>query len=183
MSKEAMASAWRKRILVLTGLSVSIALSDPSLASGEIAKRFSIPFEISDGLIRTKTGPDLYTASVRLQPTFSLIKNRLGVGATLGTAYVNPGISALAGGRVVLEIGRFSMMHADLAAFRLVGEALWGTHDERLLGGAAELDFGADGVLLLTLRYARDLEHEFDLWQFGVGINLVTWFTGPDEDP
>ncbi len=178
----AMRITFRRSLVIVSGVVFLIILLLP-FSSVLHAKDLEYHTEFGQGLTNAQSGPDRYFCSARFHPTIELLGHpKMDFSLTVGGAYVNPGISALRGGRIAFELVRIQKTHVNLASIRIIGEGLWGTRDDKYVGGAAQVDIGRDGLLLLTLRYSREYEHDYDIFEFSLGVNLSTLFGSRESD-
>lgn len=158
-------------ILVLGGTREAFSQSNVSLVA-----------EVGDGFVTAGT-PNAYVASFRVHPGLTAGPGkRVRLSATAAAQYTNPGVALLGGGRLLLRLTRFSYDLLDLAAVSAGPEVLWGTRRAQL-GGALVFDVG-EGVVLLTLRGARDLRQDATLFEVALGTDLWLWLhPRRGEDP
>ena len=171
---------------VLAASSGHAAQVTPSSSAGgqplRVVPSFYLPVELGDGGIWGSSAPVTYAASLRLHPTVGIGSGRaLRLGATGAIAYFSPEIEFLGGARV-----SYRVMHpVDLLGsglfVHLAGEALWGSRNRRLVGGAVILD--ADRFAQLTVRAGRELHNHATFFEISAGTDIALWATPPAARP
>jgi hypothetical protein len=140
----------------------------------EFDKGMVLNLEILQGFTKAKSFAELYLAEIRLSPQWTVAPGILRAGATGGVLYNNQKVSAFAGPSVALNLKTITMkpgaIGGSLANVQLVIEHLWGTNEQRLLGGGFRTEIGKK--LLLSLLTHRDYNLNYWNVEFGIGINL-----------
>lgn len=143
-----------------------------SFAQSEFPKGWIFPLELSQGAVTAfDHTPDLYLASIAFSPQVAVIPGRLRLGVTGGGAFTNKRIYGIGGGRLSLLIwGGPKVIESTVLNVQLVGEHLWGTKDQRLVGGGIAAEIGT--IATISIKSHRDYMLNSWWFQATLGINL-----------
>ena len=116
--------------------------------------------------------PDHYIGGMDLTTQFAIIPGHLRLGAGGGFVFTNKNISGLAGPRLAWKLKTFQLKPAgSVLNLQLQAEHLWGTDDEKLVGGL----LGIELFKTLSFMVMAHREFHWDRWWFraGLGWNLL----------
>lgn len=143
-----------------------------SFAQSEFAKGWVFPLEISQGAVTAfDQSPDLYLASLAFSPQVAVIPGKLRLGVTGGGAFTNKRIYGIGGGRLSLLLwGGPKVIESTVLNVHLIAEHLWGTKDQRLVGGGIAAEIGT--MATISIRSHRDYMLNNWWFQATLGINM-----------
>lgn len=143
-----------------------------SLAQSEFAKGWIFPLEIGQGAVTAfDQSPDLYLATLCFSPQVTVVPGRLRLGLTGGGAFTAKRIYGIGGGRASLLIwGGPKVLESSVFNVQLVGEYLFGTKDQRLVGGGVAAELGT----MATVAVKTHRDYALNSWWFqaSLGLNL-----------
>ena len=136
----------------------------------EFPKEFINHLRLHSGMVTTPGG-DLFVGGLELVPQYTLIEHKLRGGVVLGAFYSNSEINGLFGPTVSLKITEFQGGHfGSLGNLHLNLDHLWGTDEQRLVGGGINLDLLNKLVVSLT---AHSDYHHGEWWiQTGIAFRI-----------
>lgn len=159
-------------LLLLLGFCLYGKAQQPPL---EFEKGWVLNLELLQGFSKAKKIPELYLADLRLSPQWTLAPGILRAGVTGGLLYNNTKLAAFIGPNAALNIKTMKTKPGSLSGsilnVQLLLEHLWGTEDQRLLGGGIRTEIGK--MLLLSILTHRDYNLNYWNVEFGVGINFI----------
>lgn len=130
-----------------------------------------IPLELGQGFVKPKGGNELYLVALQVSPQYTLVEGSLRAGATAGVFYNSSKLQALAGPRVSVKLFTGpKILTATSFNINLLGEFLWGTKSQQLLGGG--IGFETSNLFSLSLKVHSDLNLKTTWFQTGLSINL-----------
>lgn len=143
-----------------------------SLAQSEFEKGWIFPFELGQGTVTAFNQiPDLYLATLAFSPQVTVVPGRLRLGLTGGGAFTNKRIYGIGGGRASLLIWDGpKVLESTIFNVQLVGEYLFGTKDQRLVGGGLAVELGT----MATIAIKTHRDYVLNNWWFqgSLGLNL-----------
>lgn len=165
--------------VLLTG-TPGFSQQDPEFPKGTV---IYLGFEQGKSTSFTSS-PDLWVGSLSFSPQFTVIPKRLRVGGIAELAYTDKHTSALFGPRIALKIKTIKLESmGSLLNLQLQAEYLWGTRDQRMIGGGLT----AEIFQLFTLGLAAHRDHSLEQWWFRAGLGVRLFHkknTSPTgEDP
>jgi hypothetical protein len=159
-------------LLLLLGFYLQSNAQQPPL---EFDKGWVLNLELLQGFSKAKKTPELYLADVRLSPQWTIAPGILRAGITGGLLYNNTKLAAFAGPNAALNIKTLKTkpgsLNGSILNVQLLVEHLWGTEQQRLLGGGLRTEIGK--MLLLSILTHRDYNLNYWNVEFGVGINFI----------
>ncbi|MRG48181.1 hypothetical protein GFS24_23880 [Chitinophaga sp. SYP-B3965] len=143
-----------------------------NFAQSEFPKGWIFPLELSQGAVTAlNSSPDLYLASLAFSPQIAVIPGRLRLGVTGGGAFTNKRIYGIGGGRLSLLLSDGpKVIESSVFNVQLVAEHLWGTKDQRLVGGGLAVEIGT--MATLSIKAHRDYMLNNWWFQGAIGVNL-----------
>ena len=161
------------RLLKGSGLIAALGISLSMQAQEEFPKGWVMYLEAMQGAVTTfHSGPDLYAGNLQLSPQATLVPDYLRVSAIGGMAFYNKKIIGMYGAGLNLKLAtvRFNPF-GSLLNLQAQLQHLWGTKDQKLLGGGLKAELGQ--IILLGVSAHRDYGLR-DWWlQAGIGFNLL----------
>jgi len=148
--------------LLLLALKMS-AQDDP-----EFSKGFIMYLKLNNGLVtQFNSTPDLYTGGIQLIPEFTVVEHRLRAGAIAGVFYTDKKVQVAAGPIVSLKLKTFNVKPFGSAGnINLTLEHLWGSGDQRLLGGG----FNVDLLNKIVIGISAHRDYNLNTWWFQNGV-------------
>ncbi|RPD38923.1 hypothetical protein [Chitinophaga barathri] len=141
-------------------------------AQSEFPKGWIFPLEMGQGVVTNfHSDPDLFLATLAFSPQVTVVPGRLRLGLSGGGAFYNKRIYGTGGGRVSLMISKGpKVMESTVLNAQLVGEFLFGTKDQRLVGGGFATEIGH--MATISMKAHRD--YVWNNWWFSgsLGIHL-----------
>lgn len=160
------------KIPLLTGcllaISVLAAAQDPEFPKNE----FIMHLRWHNGMITSfNSSPDLFVGGLQLVPQWTVIENHVRVGFVGGGFYANKKLQALAGPTISVKLKTFSLKNFGSGGnINLSFDHWWGTNQQRLLGGALNVDLL--NFIVLGMSVHRDY-HLSSWWLQGtVGFRI-----------
>ena len=143
-----------------------------SHAQSECPRGWIFPLEVGQGAATAfDQSPDFYLATLSFSPQLAVVPGKLRIGVTGGGAFMDKHIYGIGGGRVALLIWDGpKALQSTIFNVQLVGEHLWGTKDQRLVGGGIAAEIG--NVLTLSVKSHRDYMLNSWWFQLGLGWNI-----------
>jgi len=158
-----------RHLLIISGLFVC----SQSLRAQEFPKGWVLYGEGLQG-ISTNFGaaPDLYTGSLELSPMTTVVESHLRLGGVAGLLFTNKKLDGIFGPRLAWKLKDFTVSEfGSVANLQLQLEAIWGTSNQRLIGGGPKLEIAKFVTIGITAH--RDY-HLNDWWfRLGVGYNFL----------
>lgn len=117
-------------------------------------------------------GPDHYIGGMGLSGQFTIIPQHLRLGAGGEFVFTNKNFSGLIGPRLAWKIKTMKMEPlGSVLNLQLQAEHLWGTDQQRLIGGL----FGIELAKMFSFQLMAHRDYQNDAWWFraGVGYNLL----------
>jgi len=116
--------------------------------------------------------PDLFVSSLRLSPQVTVVPGHLRLGATAAAAFTHKKADGLFGPHLVVNLLSPDVKKmGSVLNIQLQGEYLWGTRNQRLVGGLLNFEIGQ--ILVAGLSMHRDYALNEWWFQAGVGYNLL----------
>ena len=129
--------------------------------------------EAQQGMSTTfDNAPDLYLFSLGISPEATIVPGHLRLGARAALLYAYKDISAVVGPKLAWKLKTFNLgQFGSLFNLQLQLEHLWGSDNQRLVGGGPVIEAGQ--ILSFSLTAHRD--YHFNYWWFrtGIGFNLL----------
>ena len=159
------------------GLFCALLLHAPGAVWAE--KSFSLPFELSQGLV-FQPGVDPFAFSVQIHPSlgFGRAPAKHFIGVSGAAIYSNPEWVYWWGGRLAVHVKTFKKKpvsagpNVKYATVRFVAEVLAQAGDLGRITGGWTLDIW-HGALEITPRAGYDYRHEGPLLEVALGIDLI----------
>lgn len=143
------------------------------LSAQEFPKGWTLYLDGSQGMVtQFRQGTDLYTGSLQLSPQVTVKPGLLKAGAVAALGYNNKKLVGLFGPTAALKVFQVNAGPlGSVANIQVQAEHLWGTGQQRLLGGGVYLEAGQ--LLLLGIKADRD--YGLNAWWFqgSIGFNLL----------
>jgi hypothetical protein len=139
-----------------------------ALSQTEFPKEFIAHLRLHSGMI-TGAGntPDIFVGGLQVIPQFTLVEHKVRGGIVAGAAYSYKKLSGMFGPTVSLNIKEFKGGHfGSLGNLHINADHLWGTNEQRLLGGGLNLDLL--NKLIVSLSAHRD--YHLNNWWIQSGI-------------
>lgn len=144
----------------------------------EFAPGAVLNLELLHGFTKAEGSPELYLADLRISPQWTVAPGVLRAGITGGVFYNNTSLSAFAGPNLALKLKTVNAgQMGSLLNVQLLLEHLWGTKEQKLIGGGLRTEIGRK--LLLSILTHRDYNLKYWNVQFGMGINFVRKKSSP----
>ncbi|MFZ1528971.1 MAG: hypothetical protein WAT19_09490 [Ferruginibacter sp.] len=114
---------------------------------------------------------DMYAGGISINPQFTVVVNKLRLGANAGFVYGGKKMSGLFGPMAAFKIKNFDAKNfGGLANMHLIAEANWGTDQQQLAGGG--LGFEILKLIHLSITAQRDYHLNYWWFQSHIGIKL-----------
>jgi hypothetical protein len=119
-------------------LTIFVAAQDPEFPKNE----FIMHLRLHNGMVTTfHSSPDLYVGGLQLIPQWTVVENHLRIGVVVGGFYTAKKLQGLAGPTISLKLKTFSLKNLGSGGnINLSLDHLWGTEQQRLLGGSLNVD-------------------------------------------
>jgi hypothetical protein len=145
------------------------------LSSGASGQDFNekrvLPIELSQGFIKSRATPELFVGQVSLAPQWKLIDRKLRAGLVAGGFFTAGKVYGLAGPQMALKIAQLGKVFTtDVGNIHLTANYQLGTKRQQLVGGGIHADLAE--ILLLSLRYQRDVHNQANWFQVGLAYHL-----------
>ncbi|MFZ1798369.1 MAG: hypothetical protein WAU24_00760 [Chitinophagaceae bacterium] len=156
--------------LFANAISFCHAQADP-----EFPKGFIMYGKLHTGLVTNfSSSPDLFAGGIQLAPQFTLVPHALRLGVIAGGFYSNKKLQGEFGPSVSIKLKTFNakLQGATVGTvgnLNVLIDHLWGTDQQRLLGGGLIVDIG-----VITLGVTTHRDYNLNTWWFQseVGIRL-----------
>jgi hypothetical protein len=126
--------------------------------------------------------PDLFVGYLSLTPQVTVVPAHLRLGGTAGLLFNNKRFDGLFGPNLVLKLKTLDVKQmGSILNLQLKLEHLWGTNQQKLIGGGLNAELGQ--ILLIGLSLHRDYGLNYWWFQGGLGFNLLHKKKGPPADP
>jgi hypothetical protein len=138
----------------------------------EFPKGFIMYLKLHNGMVTNfKSDPDLYVGGIQLVPMFTVVEHRLRAGIVADGFYTSKKLQAAAGPVIAWKIKTLNAgAFGSAANINLTFDHLWGTEDERLVGGGINADLL--NILLLGITAHRDYNLNTWWFQSSIGIRI-----------
>jgi hypothetical protein len=160
-------------IFVLSAASAALAggrVPPLSTAPDETPWSFHLLVDLGAGAFLGRGVPVPLAASLRVSPSLAVLDDRLRLGATGAISFCDPGLEALVGPRVSVDVRRLRAGDAgELARLQIGAEALRGKSHAQLLGAFARLELPE--VVGFTAYLGRETERRD--WRVELAIGAV----------
>ena len=134
-------------------------------------EKWVLPLDFSQGFIKSRATPELFVGQVTLAPQWKLIDRRLRAGLVAGGFFTAGKVYGLAGPQLALKIANLGKVFtAEVGNLHLSANYQFGTKQQRLVGGGLHADLAE--LLVLSLRYERDLYNRANWFQLGIAYHL-----------
>ena len=141
-------------------------------ADTEFPKGFIMHAKLHNGMITNfKNSPDLYVGGIQLIPQLTIIEHRLRAGIIAGGFYGGKKIEGQFGPTVSIKLKTINAgVFGSAANVHATIDHIWGTDDQKLIGGGFHVDLLNKLILGLTAHR----EYRFNSWwlQTALGIRL-----------
>ncbi|MES2647746.1 MAG: hypothetical protein V4717_12765 [Bacteroidota bacterium] len=139
----------------------------------EFPKGFIMYAKLHNGLVTNFKDdvPDLYVGGIQLVPMVTLVEHKLRGGLIVDGFYTGKKIQAAAGPTIAWKIKTINAgVFGSAANINLSFDHLWGTEDQRLVGGGINADLL--NFLLLGITAHRD--YQLNTWwlQSSIGLRI-----------
>lgn len=136
----------------------------------EFREGFILHGRMQHGLItQFKSGTEPYAGSLQLIPQATIIPGLIRGGIIAGAFYTNQVLSGIAGPTVSVKIKTFYAGDFGSAAnLHLSADHLWGTNDQRLLGGGIHLDL----LNKITIGISSHRDYRLNNWLFQTALGF-----------
>lgn len=158
----------------LTVLFISCVVGCHAQTDTEFPKGFIMYAKLHTGMITDFTShPDLYVGGLQLAPQITVVPHLLRAGAILGGFYTGKKIQGEFGPSLSVKIKSFNTKLegapvGSLANINLIIDHLWGTENQRLLGGGIILDAGN----IITFGITAHRDYMLNTWWFQSEIGI-----------
>ena len=148
-----------------------------SSAQTEFEKGFIVHVGLHSGMI-TNPGADIFVGGLQVVPQVTIVQHTLRGGVVIGGIYSFKEINGLFGPTLSLKLTEFKASNlGTLGNLNVNADYLWGTHDQRLVGGGINIDLLNKLVVSLTAH--RD--YNFSDWWFQSAIAFKIFNTKKKE--
>jgi hypothetical protein len=138
----------------------------------EFPKGFIMHAKLHNGMVTNfKAGADLYVGGIQLVPQLTVVENKMRAGIVAGAFYSGKILDGQFGINTSVKLKTIKVLVFGSAAnVNLSAEHLWGTGNQKLIGGGINLDLL--NLLVLSLTTHRD--YGFKTWwlQTSIGIRI-----------
>ena len=118
------------------------------------------------------SSPDLFISSLRLSPQVTVVPGHLRLGGTAAGVFTNKKLQGAFGPNLVVNLLAPDVKKlGSVLNVQLQGEYLWGTAQQRLIGGLLNIEIGQ--LIVVGLSAHRDYALNQWWFQAGVGYNLL----------
>ena len=146
--------------LLITSSQCIIAQNDP-----EFPKEFIMHLRLHNGMVTNfhQFSPDQYVGGIQLIPQFTLVEHKLRGGIIAGAFYTGKKFQGEFGPTVSLKLKTLDLKQLTSGGnLHLAVDYLFGTEQERLIGGGIYLDLG--NWIVLGMSVHRD--YNLNTWWF-----------------
>lgn len=143
----------------------------------EFPKGFIMYGKLHSGMIENFTNaPEMFTGGIQLAPQYTVVPHVLRIGAVAGGFFSNRKIQGEFGPSVSLKLKTINAnlenaKVGSIANINLLIEHLWGTSQQRLIGGGIIMDTG--NLISIGLTAHRDYNLNDWWFQTQIGIRLT----------
>lgn len=141
-------------------------------ADTEFPKGFIMHGKLHNGMITNfKKSPDFYVGGIQLIPQITLVEHKLRAGIIAGSFYAGKKLEGQFGPTLSVKLktinagvfGSAANVHASI-------DHIWGTGQQKLLGGGIHIDL----LNKLVLGFTTHREYQFNTWwlQTAIGFKL-----------
>ncbi len=145
--------------LLLCGMQLIVFAQDPEFPKNE----FIMHLRVHSGAVTNfkSSSPDLYIGGVQLVPQFTVVENLLRAGVVAGGFYTGKKIQALVGPTVSIKLKTFTLKNFGSGGnINLAFDHLWGTGNQRLIGGS----INADLLNLVVIGASLHRDYKLNSW-------------------
>src|SRR3954471_23210249 len=130
----------------------------------EFPKGFIMHLKLHNGLVTTfNTAPDLYVGGIQLVPEVTVVEHLVRVGVIADGFYTDKKVQGAIGPTLSLKLKTFKTgFYGTAGNIHLVVNHLWGTSNERLVGGGLV----ADVLNKITIGITAHRDYNLDTWWF-----------------
>jgi hypothetical protein len=138
----------------------------------EFPKEWEVQLKLTNGMVTNFKGyaPDMYTGALGLAPQYAVIPHKLRIGAAAMLLYNNKKFGGLFGPSAAFKLKSIGTQLFGVGNIHLQLEHLWGTDQQRLLGGGPFVELGHK--LLIGITAHRDYHLNSWWFQSAIGIKL-----------
>jgi hypothetical protein len=168
----------------ISGLFIfGIFLSAQAQSDPEFPKGCVLYLQAHDGMVTNfTTAPDLFIAGLSLSPQVTIVPGLLRIGGTAGAIFNNKKTAGIFGPNLVLKLASVQANSlGSILNLQLQLEHLWGTSQQKLLGGLLQSEIGQ--FFRLGFSIHRDYGQNSWWFQGGLGYNLLRKKKKGIEDP
>jgi hypothetical protein len=147
--------------IALSCVYFTAAAQDPEFPK----KEFIMHLKLHSGLVTDfhSGSPDLFVGGIQLVPQFTVIENHLRIGVIGDGLYTGKKIQAAFGPTVSLKLKTFDLKKLGSGGnINLSLDHLWGTKQERLIGGGINLDL----LNLIVMGISAHRDYNLKTWWF-----------------
>ena len=141
------------KYFIITFLMLSFYFTSTAQTDPEFPQEFIMHIKLHNGMVTNFGGasPDLYTGGVQLIPQYTIIAHLLRVGIVADGFYTSKKLQASAGPTASIKLKTFRVKPFGSAGNLFLNiDHLWGTQQQRLLGGGINADLGNKIVIALS---------------------------------
>ena len=164
-------------------LSIGFFISATAQRDPEFPKGWVLYLQAHDGMVTNfTTAPDLFVAGLSLSPQLTVVPGLLRLGGTAGAIFNNKKIAGVFGPNLVIKLASLQANSlGSILNLQLQLEHLWGTSQQKLLGGLLQSEIGQ----FFRLGFSIHRDYGLNTWWFqgGLGYNLLRKKKKGIEDP
>lgn len=138
----------------------------------EYPKGFIMHAKLHNGMVTNfKAGADLYVGGFQLVPQYTLVTNKMRAGIVAGAFYAGKKIEGQFGINTSVKVKTINaLVFGGAANINLSAEHLWGTGNQKLIGGGINVDL----LNKLVLGFTAHRDYEFKTWwlQMSLGVRI-----------
>ena len=139
--------------------------------------------QAKDGMVtRFSPSPELFVASLGINPQVTVVPGYLRVGGTAEGDYTSKKVEGLFGPNIAVRLATLSAKNlGSILNLQLQLDHLWGTNSRRLIGGSLQTEIGQAFQIIISAH--RD--YGYNTWWFrgGIGYNIIRKKRKGLEDP
>jgi hypothetical protein len=130
----------------------------------EFPKGFIMHLKVHTGMVTTfNTAPDLFVGGIQLVPEVTVIEHLMRVGIIADGFYTDKKVQGAIGPTLSLKLITFKAgFYGSAGNIHLIANHLWGTSNERLVGGGLV----ADVLNKITIGITAHRDYNLDTWWF-----------------
>jgi hypothetical protein len=162
---------------------ISLFFAAKAQKDPEFPKGWVMYLQAHDGTVTNfRSAPDLFVAGLSLSPQMTIVPGLLRIGGTAGAVFNNKKAAGIFGPDLVVKLASVQANSlGSILNLQLQLEHLWGTGQQRLLGGLLQSEIGQ----LFRLGFSIHRDYGQNSWWFqgGIGYNLLRKKKKGIDDP